>query len=1089
MPMTMPAQALPPRVGMLATVRNRRGIVSAVDAVGGATGDQLHLATIAYSDPDGPAEEFLVWEREVGASLLEPTALPDVAGTGPMPPEMFDALVRATRWSALLPFVDPDADGPLGPLPVAAPFHGAIQAEDYQLVPLLKALRMPRVALLLADDVGLGKTVQAGLILAELALRRRLRRVLVLCPASLRTQWRDEMLDKFALRFEIVDREATWRLRKQQGLDANPWRAFPRIIVSFDYLKQPDVLSEFIAACRVPEGSPHLPWDMLVLDEAHNLAPVGYGEDSHATRMLAALAPHFEHRLFLTATPHSGHTRSFTGLLELLDPVRFSRASELSSTVRERVPEVVVRRLKREINAQTSPPRFGNRELQALRLSFAPEERRLSAAFQDFRKTVRRQLHEARRAEQLAGGFAVEVLGKRLLSCPVAFADSWGRFRAGHLTHDDVSADEVQAAQRAAREDMDDDLEAEGRLGHAARTVGAWLRPHARALAGAIAAVEAALAELGLAVPESGLALGDPRHDARFDQLVGLVETYLRQGEGWRRDERLVVFTEYKTTLDYLERRLTERYGGDGAIRTLFGGMSGEDRETIKAAFNDPDDAVRILVATDAASEGLNLQQTARLLLHFDVPWNPARLDQRNGRLDRHGQARDVKVFHFVSGDDADLDFLGYVVGKVEQIREDLGSMGDVFDQAFQRRFLEDEDAAKLRRALEEASARAGNRVDLPRDAATATGDATGAAEAERQRALRAVLDLSAATLRDTLDAAMGLGVGRPRLEPADARGRCHLRHPLAPDWADLIDETLRPRTAGGAPGALPALLFDPRGLVEHQPGSGRPVFRPRRDTALLHLAHPLVERMLARFARERYPGVGTATRWTARRGPVPAGADALVLLTVEELAVNALRETFHHWVRTLRLPVRGGTLGPALAEAPAGLDAVDAGPPSPADIAAAVAVWDEVERAVREHLKARREALTAELRDALEAAGRAERRDALARFQSRQGELSALIEGQTVERLERELKAIESQRAQLPLWGEAGYLQELTRSAQAREDEIERRRRHGAELREQLDRERDRVLGHLLPRRHRLHGDAQVFPVAVEIRLPVGGV
>ena len=1079
---------------MMATVRNRRGIVSAVDAVGGPAGDLLHLATVEFADPDGPAEERLLWEREVGASLLEPTALPDPESTLPMAPAEFDALVRAARWSALTPFVDPDDDGPLGPMPVAAPFHGAIQPEAYQLVPLLKALKMPRVALLLADDVGLGKTVQAGLILAELMLRRRLRRVLILCPAALRTQWRQEMAEKFALHFEIVDRDATWRLRKAQGLDANPWRSFQRIITSIDYLKQPDVLSEFTAACRVPEGSPHLPWDMLVLDEAHNLAPAGYGDDSQATGMLATLSPYFDHRLFLTATPHSGHTRSFTGLLELLDPVRFSRSSELSPAARAAVAEVVVRRLKREINAQTAPPRFGNRQLQALSLRLSAEERALATAFGAFRQAVRRLMADASRSEQLAGGFAVEVLGKRLLSCPTAFADSWWRFLAGHADDegagDAVGAAEVKAAQRAAGEDLDDDQELEGRLAHAARTVGAWLRPRAQGLAPDLQAVSDALAALGLPAPAEGEILSHPRHDARWDELRHLAETYLRANGNWRADERIVVFTEYKTSLDYLQRRLLASYGDSGAVRVLYGGMGDDARETIKAAFNDPDDPVRILLATDAASEGLNLQRTARMLLHFDVPWNPARLDQRNGRLDRHGQARDVKVFHFVSDDDQDLKFLGYVVGKVEQIREDLGSMSDVFDQAFQRRFIQDEDAALLRDEIDQAGAQRQGAVDLPRDAAVEADDGTGVAEAGRQQALRAALDLDADTLRATLDVAMGLQAGRPRLEPPDGRGRCRLRQPVAPDWAALIDDSLRLERPGKAPGPLPALLFDPQGLVESI--GGRPVFRPRRDTALLHLAHPLLERTMAVFARERFPGVGSATRWTVRRGPLPEGCRALLLLTVEELAVNALRETFHHWVRTLRLPVRGDSLGPELPPLPAAADRAGADMRSAAELQAdgpaAAAIWGDVEVAVKDLLKLRRAALTDELRAALEQLRRSDRDDALARFKRRQGELSALIEGQTLARLERELEEIERRRGQLPLWGVEGFLAELARSEQARKEEIERRRRQGTELREQLEREQERVLTRLLPRRHALHGEAQLFPVAVEIRLPMAG-
>jgi superfamily II DNA/RNA helicase len=152
----------------------------------------------------------------------------------------------------------------------------------------------------------------------------------------------------------------------------------------------------------------------------------------------------------------------------------------------------------------------------------------------------------------------------------------------------------------------------------------------------------------------------------------------------------LIVFTEYKTTLDYVVQRLEREFGADsGAIIQLYGGMSDEDRERIKLAFNDPDSPVQILVATDAASEGLNLQHTARLLMHFEIPWNPSRLEQRNGRIDRHGQSRDVTIYHFASDDDADLAFVARVLEKVNDIREDLGSVGELFDAAFQRRMME----------------------------------------------------------------------------------------------------------------------------------------------------------------------------------------------------------------------------------------------------------------------------------------------------------------------------------------------------------------------------------------------------------------
>ena len=147
---------------------------------------------------------------------------------------------------------------------------------------------MPRVNLLIADDVGLGKTIEAGLILSELLLRRRIQRVLILTPASLRLQWRDEMWEKFALTSTWSTATQTHALRKRLGMDANPWRSFSRIIASYHYLRQDDVLEQFLAACRTPEGSPHLPWDLLIVDECHNLMPSAFGEDSDLCRMLRA---------------------------------------------------------------------------------------------------------------------------------------------------------------------------------------------------------------------------------------------------------------------------------------------------------------------------------------------------------------------------------------------------------------------------------------------------------------------------------------------------------------------------------------------------------------------------------------------------------------------------------------------------------------------------------------------------------------------------------------------------------------------------------------------------------------------------------
>ncbi|MCC6316621.1 MAG: DNA helicase [Gemmatimonadaceae bacterium] len=1058
---------------MLATVRNRRGIVTAVEPYDAPGEGRLHLVRVEYSGSEGSAEDTVLWERERHASLLEPTALPRVADEPAMPPADFDALVRACRWSAVTPFPGPGASAP-----IAAPVFGAVQVEDFQLVPVLHALRMPRVSLLLADDVGLGKTIEAGLVLTELLLRRRVRRVLILSPASLRHQWHQEMRDKFSLGFDVVDRDETHKLQKRLGLDANPWRTFPRIITSYHYLKQADVLERFTSACRQPEGSALLPWDLLIVDEAHNLTPSNFGHDSDLCEMLRLISPWFEHKLFLTATPHNGHTRSFSGLLELLDPVRFTQKPEFTPEERKRVEDVVIRRLKREINESDEkagkPARFAQRFVEPVPLFFGAREQQLASAFGEFRRAVRARAAAAKRAEQVAGTFALEVLNKRLLSCPTTFADSWFRFKEGLADAEAAHPSEMGAAMRASEEDLADDGEKTGRGRHASRTAGAWLKPMAGDLVEQITAIDDALAALGLRGDAADV---PPGEDERWDRLVALVRHRLRQGSKWHPDERLIVFTEYKTTLDTLLRRLRQEFKDDGrAILALFGGDDC-DREAITAAFNDTDDPVRVLVATDAASEGMNLQETARLLLHYDVPWNPARLEQRNGRLDRHGQARDVTIFHFTSNDDADLSFLGHVVGKVNAIREDLGAMGEVFDAAFQRRFTDQLDTSSVTVALDADVDRRRGRTRVPRLAEA------GEDESERLQEFCREIDLSPDSLRQTLDVALGINFGSPRLDGPDARGCFRLRHPLPPQWTDIIDDAVRISPTARVSGALAALAFDPKVFVKDL--AGRPVFRPAKDTRLLHLGHPLFRHALAMFARARFPGGHqgtTVSRWTARTGAMPDGADAVLLLTVEELAINELREPFHHWVRTIRLPVKNGVIGEPLPPiAPADDRPLDTDDTHLA--AQASDLWLDVGPelpAVLERLSAD---LTTRMRRDVTEAAKAALSTEKERFRHRLKEVERAMQETTLARLEREREALLADLRQGALFPEIARQQE--QELANLEDELHRRRTHYQELLAQLKREQARVLEQLLPRRFALRGAAQVFPVAIEIRFP----
>ena len=1087
--MAMPEKlntAAVPQVGMLTTLRNRRAMIASVEPFGAGDEGQVHLVRLEYVDSDGPSEDSLIWEREVHKTLLEPTALPPLETSDPMPPAEYDALLRATRWTALSPFLSFDRTDSQAQPPIASPFFGAVQVEDFQLVPLLKALRMPRISLLLADDVGLGKTVEAGLILTELLLRRRIRRVLILCPAALRKQWQQEMKAKFSLSFDVIDRAETHALQKRLGLDANPWRTFPRIVTSYHYLRQPDVLEQFRAACQQPEGSAQLPWDLLIVDECHNLMPSNFGEDSDLSKMLRAIAPWFEHKLFLSATPHNGHTRCFSGLLEQLDPVRFTQTTDFMPDMQQRIQEVVIRRLKKEINALDEQaghtPRFCRRLTDPVPLYFQRQERQLSEAFEAFRSAVKRLIATSSKTDQIAGGFAVEVLNKRLLSCPYTFAKSWFRFREGNRQAEGAEVGAVQAARRATQEDLDDDQEVEGRLSHAAKTTGAWFQPLIPHLQAEIAAVDGALAALNL-VPQDDEDIPDPTLDARWDKLLGSIEKYLRVGTRWQGSNRIVVFTEYKTTLDYLRRRLLTTYADQpDIVRELYGGMDDRQRDEIKQAFNDPNDPVRVLLATDAASEGLNLQETAHIVLHYDIPWNPSRLDQRNGRLDRHGQAQDVLVLHFTSEDDADLKFLARVVEKVNTIREELGSMGEVFDAAFQRRFVEMEDTDRVLRGLDDAVTYRQGRSRLPSSEDIAAGQAAAAA----LRTLEQELDLTPATLAQTLEMALGIGVGLPRFEAPDDQGRLRLKMPIPPKWDAAVDDHLRLGHTHGHQGPIPAIVFDPQHFIQVK--NHRPVYRPAKDTVLMHLGHPLFHQALGMYARARFPGgtgdAAQSSRWTVRYGPVPAGADALLLLTVEELAVNDLREPFHHWVRTLRYPIHNGDLGAALPHLATGLDTAQTITPSPTDpaIEQAVDLWDDIKpdvQAVLQHLMAD---LTRQVTEQLAQREQAALQDETQRFKHRLKEVERAMQETTLQKIEEERDKLLEDMQQLSILQENRRAQE--EQLRNLDDELHRRRKHYQDLMDQLQKERDRVLNQILPKRHTLRGRAQVFPVAVEIRV-----
>lgn len=1078
-----------PREGMMAVIRKRRALITGVQVFDADERGRFHLVEVEYTDGIGAETDQVLWEVEPEPEVLEPAALPRVDATAPMDPRELDAMVRAARWSALtpsLPFSGLDEERP----PLAAPLFGAIHPEAYQLVPVLRALEMPRVALMLADAVGLGKTVQAGMVLRELMLRRRIRRVLVLCPASLRTQWREEMEEKFSLGFEVVDRPHTLKLQRELGLDANPWRVHERIIASYHYLKQPDVLEQFRGTAEPGEDG-RLKWDLLIVDEAHNLAPSSFGDDSDLAQMLQLISPWFEHRVFLTATPHNGHTRSFSGLLEALDPVRFTRKSELDAQDRVRVGEIVIRRLKSEINAAYislgEPARFSERFVDALPvLRFGSQERALSDAFHDFKKALHKATAQASPSERAAAAFALEVLQKRLLSGPWAFGQSWLTLLEGLKAQDAAlgALGTVAKVREIVQDDTDDDAERDSRERQASRTSGAWLKNFKNAVESELAQVTSAVQALGLEAIAPGLSEADRRiavgnaamkvkADARFKALEKLIEE--------KKGERLVIFTEYLATLEYLRARLIARFGDGDWLRVLYGGMNDVERDGVKRAFNDPNSSARVLLATDAAGEGLNLQRACRLLLHWDIPWNPGKMEQRNGRLDRHGQERDVHIFHFDSIDDASMRFLGKVLKKRSQTREDQVVTDELFSQALLKHFEEDEDVnvaeERLDATIKNLKARQ-QQQDVP-DGPSLPGQS----DRERLDALRAELDLSPSSLLETLETALAVEAGRPRLkEDRDRKGRYRFvpvssGGPVPAAWLDVVDQTMR---EGGPKGPLAALVFDPEHYVAMR--SGRPVFLPEPDSKLLHLGHALFHRVMSVFARYRFPGgPAAATRWTVRTSKdVPSGADALVLLTVEELAVNELREPCHHWVRTLAFPVTKGELGELLPHRPAAAwDASDA----PADAALAREIWECIEGDLKKRVRALAAERTQELSARLDHARKLVEKSEKVRFDQRRKELEKAMADNQLAKLQKEVEEY-LERRQLFLFADLD--EDERKKLSNLQAEIELRKKHYDQVLAKLKNEETRTLKLVLPHRYRLRGEARVYPIAVEILLPI---
>lgn len=659
-----------PESGQLVEVRRRQWIVADIIASEPVNSGypKQHLVTLSSIDEDGLGEELqVVWEIEPGAHVIEKSGLPEITGFDDA--DRLDAFLDAVRWGAAT-----NADRGF----LQAPFRSGVSIEDFQLDPLVRAISMARANLLIADDVGLGKTIEAGLVIQELLLRHRARSVLIICPASLQLKWQDEMLEKFGLDFKVVNTDYIRQLRRDRGIHANPWTSFPRLIVSQDWIKSGEplrLLREVIPAhAKYPRK-----FDILVVDEAHNVAPAGstnYVLESLRTRMIREIAPHFQHKLFLTATPHNGYTESFTSLLELLDDQRFSRNILPDE---KQLQRAMVRRLKTDLVDAEGKPLYPPRKLQALEIYYTDEERNIHKLLNDYCASREADTSEDNKA--IGTKFVNGLLKKRLFSSPAAFAStlekhintvhSGGKKKQTTVIEERILRKAILRAEEDYAKDQDYEDAQDEAVEEASRRSFPFTKEQSQLIKQLRGWAQRA----------------QHQSDSKAKAICQWIEENLKKNNEWSQ-VRVILFTEYRSTQQWLQKILTENgYGGD-RLDIIHGGMDQDEREVIKAAFQtSPEDSpVRILLATDAASEGIDLQNHCNCLIHLEIPYNPNVMEQRNGRIDRHGQkASEVLIWHPIDAGDGNGQSVGghkddiiRALRKLESMREDMGSVNPV---------------------------------------------------------------------------------------------------------------------------------------------------------------------------------------------------------------------------------------------------------------------------------------------------------------------------------------------------------------------------------------------------------------------------
>lgn len=546
---------------------------------------------------------------------------------------------------------------------------GRVSLEAYQVAPVLRILAKPRPRLLIADDVGLGKTIEAGLCMLELMARRRADRIVIAVPPGLLDQWHDELLEKFGLQFMLIE-NAAGLARAQTALPAGltPWEMLPRVLTSIDYLKKEDVRARALRR----------PWDLIVVDEAHALAESGTPQNPYRTQRtrfgsdLRGLIPDLvtgsRGLLLLTATPHNGYSHAFRSLLELVEPTAATFAGAVERT-RDRVDRAMIRRMKTQIVRRNPTgqwvPAFLRRKVEPIAVSVSDPEQALFGKVLAYCSRTARDAEGTEDADLVS--FAMQIVKKRMLSSRLALTNT---------LENRIKALKQEAARETPPEPIEiRDLQADLPLSEQAAE-----RIAQRIIRSAIPKDEKRRKSEIRKLNEIRKLLHNlPGPDPKITALI----VYLREVFAEEPQEKVIVFTEYLDTLEAIRQALDASTTLTGRYTELRGGWTRSRRTSAQDRFESPD--IRVLLATDAASEGLNLQRACRRVVHFELPWNPNRLEQRNGRVDRYSQNRKPEIRYLYFRNSPEDSVLNALIRKIEEMQGDRVSTIDYLGTIFGR--------------------------------------------------------------------------------------------------------------------------------------------------------------------------------------------------------------------------------------------------------------------------------------------------------------------------------------------------------------------------------------------------------------------